>query len=199
VSSRGECLGPRESHFIIPTMITFVVPTIGRPTLTRAIASLYKQTISDWRAVVCFDNIKPTIESNDKIFVCRFSGNISGWRAGIVRNFATRFVTTPWIGCLDDDDSVTPDYLEKFQEYSKSAPDIIVFQMMFSPDKILPQNAIEMFTTNRVGISFAFRREILNKVQFADMKCEDVNFLRAARIKGFKVLFCPHICYKVNQ
>jgi glycosyltransferase involved in cell wall biosynthesis len=179
--------------------LTFLIPSIGRPTLARAIASLYKQTIPDWKAIVCFDNTKPTIETNDKVFVTQFTGNISGWRAGIVRNFATRFITTPWIGLLDDDDSITPDYLEKFQEYSTQGPDIIVFQMMFSPDKILPRGPAEMFTTGRVGVSFAFRREILNKVQFAGMKCEDVRFLRDARMRGFKVILCPHVTYHVNH
>ena len=59
------------------TLITFIIPTIGRPSLLRAIESLYKQTVWDWKAIVVFDGIQPNISISDpriKVLHCEKAG-----------------------------------------------------------------------------------------------------------------------------
>ena len=119
-------------------MIHFITPSLGRNSLHRAIDSLYKQTIPDWRATVCFDRVKPIIEPTDKVNVMTYdSPTPVQWRAGAIRNHILSKIDTEWIGLLDDDDSLTPNYIEKLYELKDQA-DIVVFQMMYDSGKILP-------------------------------------------------------------
>ena len=46
-------------------IITFIIPTIGRTTLTRTVNSLINQTNSEWNAIIIFDGIEK-IEFPDK-------------------------------------------------------------------------------------------------------------------------------------
>ena len=55
------------------TLVTFIIPTIGRDSLQMAINSLYQQTIWDWKAIIIFDGIEPNINISDpriKILKC---------------------------------------------------------------------------------------------------------------------------------
>ena len=47
--------------------ITFIIPTIGRPTLSKSIESLINQTNKNWEAIIIFDGIKPNIEVTLKV------------------------------------------------------------------------------------------------------------------------------------
>ena len=38
--------------------ITFIIPTIGRNTLEKAIQSIENQSINEWKIIVIFDGIK---------------------------------------------------------------------------------------------------------------------------------------------
>jgi glycosyltransferase involved in cell wall biosynthesis len=50
--------------------ITFIIPTIGRNTLEKAIQSIEKQTNNEWKIIVIFDGILSTLKnSNPKIRV----------------------------------------------------------------------------------------------------------------------------------
>lgn len=180
-------------------IITFIVPTVGRDTLHRAITSIKEQTNPNWRAIICFDRVKPFIEQTDKISVLQFTQSIHSWRAGAVRNFAIASATTPYIGFLDDDDSITPDYLDRLVEVKDEA-DIVIMQMQFqSKEKVLPRAANEIFTMNRVGISFAVRTDVFKTIRFRHQKCEDVFFLREAKTKKMRIKFHPHIVYRVRH
>ena len=44
-------------------MITFIIPTIGRNTLTRTVISLLQQTNKNWKAIIIFDGIKSNIDN----------------------------------------------------------------------------------------------------------------------------------------
>ena len=41
-------------------MITFIIPTVNRPSLKRAIDSLYAQTLSEWKAIIIYDGVEPS-------------------------------------------------------------------------------------------------------------------------------------------
>jgi glycosyltransferase involved in cell wall biosynthesis len=69
--------------------LTFIIPTIGRPSLKYAIKSLKDQTIQNWNAIIIFDGIKCNIENNDSriqiIEIEKKGININS--AGNVRNY----------------------------------------------------------------------------------------------------------------
>lgn len=179
--------------------VTFIIPTLGRPTLNRALLSIQNQTIPNWKTIVCFDRTKSTIESTNKVDVMEFTSSISGWRAGIIRNICVARVTTEFCAFLDDDDTITPDYLERLREVMDQT-DVVVMQMQFpSPEKVLPKTESDIYKTGRVGISFACRKEVFSKVRFRPQRCEDVFFLREANMRKFRIKFHPHIVYHVQH
>jgi glycosyltransferase involved in cell wall biosynthesis len=42
--------------------ITFIIPTIGRNTLEKAIQSIEKQTNNNWKIIIIFDGIQSTLK-----------------------------------------------------------------------------------------------------------------------------------------
>lgn len=94
-------------------LITFVIPTIGRETLKRTINSLKNLNIFNWKAVIVFDGIDPNIKDEDeRIKIIKLEKKLGEGRnsAGNVRNHAYQFVDTPWIGFVDDDDTLNKYY-----------------------------------------------------------------------------------------
>jgi glycosyltransferase involved in cell wall biosynthesis len=47
-------------------LLTFIIPTIGRPTLKRTINSLQQLTNKNWNAIVIFDGISPNLQIKDE-------------------------------------------------------------------------------------------------------------------------------------
>ena len=78
------------------------------PSLLKAIDSLYKQSVWDWKAIVIFDGILPNISISDpralKLKQCEKVGTgeiVNGQQknngAGQVRNFGIKLADTEWI------------------------------------------------------------------------------------------------------
>lgn len=179
-------------------MITFVIPSLGRATLMRAIDSLRAQSDPDWKAVVAFDGVEPTIISDDKISMIKVNPR-GEWRAGLARNAAIETVTTPWVGLLDDDDTLHPDYVKTHKKMSSGNETVAVFlyKMLNQDGRILPD--VPALRCNHVGISFAFHKRVFERVRFKRMKCEDLDFLCTARSLGYPIKFVDAILYKVKQ
>jgi len=118
-------------------LVTFIIPTIGRPTLTKTLDSILNNTDPNWNAIVMFDGIQPTIGSNDpriRIYYMEKKGRLN--HAGIVRNTAIQFATTPWIGFVDDDDAISP------RRYDFTTSRRYRFPCKFCGNFILPQDGI---------------------------------------------------------
>lgn len=111
-------------------LLTFIIPTTGRETLHRTLTSLTRQRHPDWRAAVLLDGNEAVMDKasaaiaqaeKGRIWVMRLGhklgGNILGFQghghSGRVRNFAFAHVRTPWIGFVDDDDTVGPNYVSR--------------------------------------------------------------------------------------
>ena len=94
-------------------IITFIIPTLGRFSLLHTIQSLQKQKINAWKCIILFDGIKNThfqhFQKDPRITILEISkiGENSS-RAGLVRNIGFDYVDTPWIGFVDDDDTLSP-------------------------------------------------------------------------------------------
>jgi glycosyltransferase involved in cell wall biosynthesis len=194
-----------KKNVILNYMITFIIPTIGKPGLQKAIESIEKQTSDNWKAIVVFDGIEPTISiSNPKITVMKIEkAGVGNNGAANVRNYGMKHVDSEWIGFLDDDDTIAPDYVETFNNELVTYPfvDVIIFRM-HRPDIepiVLPELKTENFYVNYVGISFAFKKQIFDTgIIMSPSPIEDFEYLSTLRDKNYCMMISPYIKYFVD-
>jgi glycosyltransferase involved in cell wall biosynthesis len=135
-------------------IITFIIPTIGRTTLICTIESLLYQSVRNWNAIIIFDGLKSTIDNikDDRIKILEIekTGNsING--SGFVRNIGIKMANTKWIAFLDDDDTISQDYIETFYNELNLYPflDVLIFRMgtqsveLENEDIIIPENTLD--------------------------------------------------------
>jgi glycosyltransferase involved in cell wall biosynthesis len=181
--------------------LTFIIPTIGRETLSLTLQSLKNQTITNWKAIVIFDGIEPTISETDpRITIIKTPIKLGqGYNsAGLVRNYGIKFVNTEWVAFVDDDDSITPNYMESFLSELWLDPDVIIFRMTLD-DRVCPSIDSTNFFIKDVGISFAVKTELVSKFIFMPSIEEDFEFLDKVRLKKYKIVLSPYITYSVNK
>ena len=181
--------------------LTFIIPTIGRETLSLTLQSLKNQTITNWKAIVIFDGIEPTIyETDPRITIIKTPIKLGqGYNsAGLVRNYGIKFVNTEWVAFVDDDDSITPNYIESFLSELWLDPDVIIFRMTMD-DRVCPSIDSTNFFIKNVGISFAVKTELVSKFIFIPSIEEDFEFLDKVRLKKYKIVLSPYITYTVNK
>ena len=184
--------------------ITFIIPTIGRPTLPRTLASL-KQMNIPWKAIVVFDGIQPNIEDSDpRITITsiekRGKCDVSCNNAGEVRNRGIRMANTKWIGFVDDDDTLCPTYLTDFHDMiSIHDPDVIIFRMLLN-GMILPPLGKNDFRVGAVGISFCLKKSIMVEegIWFEPSSIEDFILLDKLRSSGKKIKISDRVNYIVR-
>jgi glycosyltransferase involved in cell wall biosynthesis len=198
------------SHASDPALVTFILPTIQRPSLQRAITSLFQQTCPHWKAIILFDGCQPMVKALPSLKDPRImfasivkTGTVSAVhsKAGYVRNVGLQWVQTPWVAFLDDDDRLTPDYVERLQEECRMTPtaDLIVFKMN---DKalILPPPSSTQIVKNEIGISFAYRSSLIQKgFQFRSSEHEDYHLVHSIYQAGKQVVFSPYVTYVVRN
>ena len=169
------------------TKVTFIIPSIGRDTLKTTICSLINQTNSNWKAIIIFDGINPTIWTNDNritMIKCTKLGKNKN-SAGLVRNYGILLAKTEWIAFVDDDDSI------------KYENDVIIFRMIFG-GAIIPNNCTDNFYNGNVGISFALKRSIFESgIIFEPSNEEDFYLLDKIRQNKYKMMISPYLLYSV--
>ena len=186
-------------------MITFIIPTIGRNTLVDTINSLLYQTNNLWKAIIIFDGIAPTYTTTDdriQILQCEKLGQGIN-HAGLVRNYGMTFVDTEWIGFVDDDDTLSPNYIEHLlnETMEYETIDIIIFRMFIQEqNNILPKLETDHFYKCQVGISFAIKKKVFDEgCHFKASRIEDFSYLEDAKINGHKIMISPYITYFVRN
>lgn len=95
-------------------MISIIIPTYQSPeSLIQAIKSLQQQTFAEWQAVVCPDdgNNYNWLKDLDKRITV-VESDLIGTGAGAARNRGLPYVCGDSIGCLDDDDTLSSNYIE---------------------------------------------------------------------------------------
>ena len=199
-----------ESHTSDPALVTFILPTIQRPSLQRALTSLFQQTCRDWKAIILFDGCQPMVKALPSLKDPRImyasiekTGVVSAIhsKAGYVRNVGLHWVRTPWVAFLDDDDRLTTDYIERLQEECHTTPtaDLIVFKMI---DKklILPPPSSTQLVKNEIGISFSYRSSLIQEgIRFGFSEHEDYHLVHAIYHAGKQVVFSPYVTYIVRN
>ena len=191
--------------------ITFIVPTVNRATLFRTLASIRQQTNQRWKAIVIFDGCAPTDESilgllNDTriLYVSiKKHGVLSSkqlgqaGQAGQIRNIGMSMVTTPWIGFVDDDDVILPNYIEKLMEESStlSNADLISFRMI-DIEQLVPPPFCQGILPNQIGISFAIKTYLFKQgFLFKQSEMEDYHFVKDVHRAKKIIVLSSHITY----
>ena len=188
--------------------ITFIIPTIGRTTLKRSILSIINQTVKEWNAIIVFDGLEPNIDdiqikSDSRIKIVKTpkkqGKNINS--AGLVRNYGMKMVETQWIAFLDDDDTISNDYIETFHkelDINKDF-DVLIFRMQME-DRIVPKLSSTNFKICDVGISFVMKREIFRKgLSFIANGAEDFLYLNSIRKAEYRIIISPYVRYFVRK
>lgn len=183
------------------SFLSFVIPSLGRPTLGRTLESLKAQTHPDWEAVVVGDgevSLPPSPDS--RIRLCRLSRRLgSDHASGHVRNEGCRWVSGEWFGFVDDDDTLDPHYVEWLREES-AGMDLVIFKMIYPDGHILPPDRGPL-RPGGVGISFSVRSQFYRDrtLSFGNSTIEDWSFLTAAIEVGARWKFSDRIAYYVNH
>lgn len=178
---------------------TFVIPTMGRKTLHRAISSITEQTRADWKALVVFDGRYDINFSHPNPNIQVIKSDVNG-HAGLIRNYGIELVDTEWTAFLDDDDWIDKRYMERLAHFSDSY-DVIIFTYKDKTNKnIQPPLGTKDFKECQVGISFAVRTEFLKStgIRFTPYAVEDFRFLDECRSKGARYIVTNEIMYYVG-
>ena len=185
-------------------LITFIIPTIGRNTLQNTLDCLINQSNPNWKAIVIFDGISSTIQNPDPRVRIIESPKLGQGRnsAGLVRNYGITFADTEWVAFVDDDDSLSNNYvdilLKESAEYALS--DIIIFRMVNNVGVILPFLSTDSFFVCNVGISFAVKKRLFDEGHvFIPNDTEDFLYLDGARNKKYNIMISPYVTYFVNK
>ncbi len=190
-----------------PQEITFIVPTVGRSTLARTLTTIKNQTKANWRCIVIFDgvnipkNITDIVKDDNRFSVIRIDKVGCLNHGARVRNEGLKLVKTSWVGFVDDDDALSPYYVEHMNNYLSNDITIkcIIFRMMYSDNGVIPKIDSHTFYEGNVGISFCFNSELLKKgFYFTPSSCEDYVLLNRIRSSGYKMIISSKIGYLVR-
>jgi hypothetical protein len=157
----------------VVTTLSVVIPTTGRPELAYAVSSA--RCVADEVIVVCDGYNHGPVEGAD-VTVCGAYG-----APGLARNAAAPYVTTEWVGFLDDDDALVPDVYRATIEQLREAD--MVITLMNDPDLgNIPKIGLPIMHGN-VGISFAVRSDLFRQEPFIagppfTMRGEDFEYVR---------------------
>lgn len=193
--------------------ITFIIPTIGRKSLNDSIKSLLEQTNTSWNALIIFDGIKCNINIDDnriKILEIDKVGNSEKKNyAGYVRNIGIKHIIknselnniSEWFAFLDDDDYLSKDYIERLIEELNinNQIEICIFRMKYENGYILPTKYDKSIIKNKVGISFAIKKNVAQNIIFKNNPFEDYMFLKEAEINKYKILISSYVTYFIRS
>ena len=185
--------------------ITFIIPTIGRLSLLDSIDTLINQDDPNWEAIILFDGIKNNFEIKDEritVIEIEKCGNLEKKNcAGLVRNIGFKYIKkSEWIGFLDDDDYLSNNYISKLKEEINinNKVEVCVFRMGYENKCILPTANDRNIIRNKVGISFAIKKNISNNIFFNNNPFEDYIFLKELQKKKYKILISSYVSYFVR-
>jgi glycosyltransferase involved in cell wall biosynthesis len=178
--------------------ITFIIPSIGRPTLKRTLLSLQNLNIKDWKAIVVFDGVEQpcqNIVDDERITYTRIDKIGTLNHGGNVRNHGIKMSTTTWVGFVDDDDTLTSDYLDEFYDLSNQYdPDVILFRMK-NGNTIIPTIGTQIIENGNVGISFCMKK---CDIYFVPSSVEDYFLLKNLNDQNKSIIVSDKVCYMVN-
>jgi glycosyltransferase involved in cell wall biosynthesis len=180
--------------------ITFIIPSVNRETLTNSVNSLINQTNGNWKCIIIYDGVTG-IEFEDERIKCieinKLGNNTSSHGvSGLVRDIGLDLVDTGWIGFLDDDDSLEPEYVETlFNKYTDY--DFVIFRMMWENGRVFPSG--ESLYFGNVGISFCYKNKFEGLRFGRNDDGEDFEFITKLTNLTKNYIITPEILYRVNH
>ena len=179
-------------------LVTFIIPTVGRPTLQKTLDSLLAQSNSKWEAIVVGDGI--SVEEIDDPRIQYMSIPKIGFKncAGKVRSAAAHKVTTECVGFVDDDDILFPNYVQALHDEAEHG-DLIVFRMRMG-ERIVPNprcTSSRQLMPADVGISFSLKSSIFKANPMEPSMFEDFTYLDRLR-REYKVHVSNAVTYNVR-
>lgn len=186
-------MGVEAVHFV-----TFITPTLGRPTLERTFKSLEALHDWDWRWNIVWDGIEP-----NQIFNTDRQRDIvtpKVGHAGLLRNIGIELADTDWVAFVDDDDWVDPTYVNRLKYWS-SGLDVVIFTYKdVTNNNVQPPKGFTDIVSCNVGISFAVRTNFIkeNGIKFTPFSVEDFRFLDDCRNAGARYHLTGEILYFVG-
>jgi glycosyltransferase involved in cell wall biosynthesis len=183
-------------------LITFIIPSINRPTIDNTIQSLLNQTNPNWSCFVLYDGVVGKEFNDPRIRTFNIEKlGVKGERhgnAGLVRNEGIKMCETEWIGFLDDDDTIHEDYVktlvEKYLQY-----DFVVWRMKTTDGKIFPELSRNNLIRNRVGISISFKTTMPNMLFDTNDDGEDFEFVDKLQNTTNNFIIAPEIYYNIRH
>lgn len=167
-------------------LTTFIIPSIDRPELPRAIESVREQA--------------PYLVEVDKERI----------GASEIRNRLIAQAKTEWVSMLDDDDTVTSDYVKRLHEELENNPyaDVVIFREYFIselmddigrkyPDHFIWQ--VPVVHWGQIGISFSVKRDVALKHPFIEEPNEDFHFIERLDKEGYNIHFSKYITYHARH
>ena len=119
-------------------------------------------------------------------------------QSGLVRNEGIKLCDTEWIGFLDDDDTIHPDYVKKlFESYSNY--DFVVWRMKYKNGLIFPEPHRTDLVFARVGISFCYKNKFDNLLFDNNRDGEDFDFLSKLKKLTSNWVITPEVYYNVRH
>lgn len=182
--------------------ITFIVPSMNRPTLTRSVESLLNQTNPNWKCIIIYDGVDGLNFDDKRIKSIKIEktgvmGQFNG-QSGLVRNYGLVLCDTNWIGFLDDDDTLHPGYVnllfEKYSDY-----DFVVWRMKDTSGRVFPRLDYEDLIFGNVGISFCYKNKFENLSFESNGDGEDFVFISELKNLSSNYIITPEVYYNIRH
>lgn len=201
----------------IPPTVTVIVPTLAADeTLAECLASLDRQTFSDFEVIVVDNSGRRFLEPHGRV---RVIGNESNVGFGAAFNQAYRQSASPFVAVLNDDAIVQPAWLEALLAAVEARPDVgmCASQVLLAGDGRLDSTGMllcldgsskqrghlespDSFSRPQEallpsGSAAFYRREMLEEIGLFDeaffLYCEDTDLGLRARWAAWECLYVP--------
>ena len=222
------CQQQWSSDRVSNAVITFITPSKGRYSLMQTLQSLLSQSSDKWLSIIVLDGVlSNSLYLNKSTNLPHFMNAIpqtiledgrfcfqhlpvsdrASNCASDIRNFGVKMVLTDWIGFVDDDDILKPNYVKLIIRQSSMYPnaDVIIFRMcQYFPEtgkiRIIPNLIIDKPVLNDLGISFSTKRRIFHDLnyKFIPSNIEDFLFVDRLYQDNIGILQSEHITYLVK-
>lgn len=190
-----------KNYLKMENKITFIIPSLNRPTISRSVDSLINQTNPNWECIIVYDGVDGEDFYDERIKTIRIekTGTIGPFngQSGLVRNVGISMCKTKWIGFLDDDDTVSPDYVnDLFKKYNDY--DFVIWRMRYSDGRVLPPFGSNDLSFGNVGISFCYKNKFEGLLFDNNRNGEDFDMVTKLKSLTNNFIITPEVYYNIR-
>ena len=184
-------------------IITFIIPSLNRPTISKSVESLLNQTNPNWECIIVYDGVDGISFEDNRITTIKIekiglTNEYSHGQSGLVRNKGIQMVNTEWIGFLDDDDTLHKDYVKTLTEKYLSY-DFVVWRMKNINGLVIPKLNKNILVLNNVGISFCYKNKLKDILFDSNVVGEDFYFVDKLQKITTNFIITPEVYYNIRH